>query len=50
MGGTGKTQVIKALISLFVRRNEAHRFAVVAPTGNAAANIGGSTYHSLLGI
>ena len=50
MGGTGKTQVIKALITLFLRRNEAHRFAVVAPTGNAAANIGGSTYHSLLGI
>ena len=50
MGGTGKTQVMKALITLFLRRNEAHRFAVVAPTGNAAANIGGSTYHSLLGI
>ena len=50
MGGTGKTQVIKALITWFMCRIEAHHFAVVAPTSNAAANIGGSTYHSLLGI
>ena len=50
MGGTGKTQVIKALISMFERRNESHRFIVVAPTGNAAASIGGTTYHSMFGI
>lgn len=50
MGGTGKSQVIKALISMFIKRNEAHRFVVVAPTGSAAALLNGSTYHSLLGI
>ena len=50
MGGTGKTQVIKALVSMFERRKESHRFIVVAPTGNAAASIGGTTYHSMFGI
>ena len=50
MGGTGKTQVIKALICMFERRNESHRFIVVAPTGNAAASVGGTTYHSKFGI
>src|SRR5271168_3809270 len=50
MGGTGKTQVIKALSCFFTQRNEAHRFAIVAPTGTAAALLGGSTYHSKSGI
>ena len=50
MGGTGKSQVIKALISFFQERNEMHRFLVVAPTGSAAALLNGSTYHSVLGI
>jgi hypothetical protein len=50
MGGTGKTQVIKALTNFFVQRKEAHRFIVVAPTGTAAALLGGSTYHSMFGI
>lgn len=50
MGGTGKSQVIKALIHFFNERNESHRFTVVAPTGTAAALLNGSTYHSLLGI
>src|SRR6266516_4951991 len=50
MGGTGKSQVIKALIQLFRERNESHRFVVLAPTGTAAALLGGSTYHSFLGI
>jgi hypothetical protein len=50
MGGTGKTQVIKALSSFFECRNEAHRFIIVAPTGTAAALLGGSTYHSMFGI
>ena len=31
MGGTGKTQVIKALISMFEQRHENHRFIVLAP-------------------
>ncbi len=50
MGGTGKSQVIKALMRLFKARNESHRFVVLGPTGTAAALLGGSTYHSFLGI
>ena len=50
MGGTGKSQVIKALSSFFEGRKEAHRFIIVAPTGRAAALLGGSTYHSMFGI
>ena len=50
MGGTGKSQVIKALSNFFTARNEAHRFIIVAPTGTAAALLGGSTYHSMFGI
>jgi hypothetical protein len=50
MGGTGKSQVIKALMCFFHERKEDHRFLVVAPTGAAAALLNGSTYHSVLGI
>ena len=50
MGGTGKSQVIKALKSFFAKRNEAHRILILAPTGTAAALLNGSTYHSVLGI
>ncbi len=37
MGGTGKTQVIRALIDMFEQKKESHRFLVLAPTGTAAA-------------
>ena len=50
MGRTGKSQVIKALSFFFETRREAHRFIIVAPTGSAAALLGGSTYHSMFGI
>jgi PIF1-like helicase len=50
MGGTGETQVIKALISMFDHRQENHRFIVLASTGTAAALLNGSTYHSIVGI
>src|SRR5882762_5575505 len=50
VGGTGKSRVIKALMSFFDRRKESHRFIVIAPTGTAAALLNGSTYHSILGI
>ena len=50
MGGTGKSQVLKALMELFKRKNESHRFIIVAPTGSAAALLGGSTYHYMFGI
>jgi hypothetical protein len=50
MGGTGKSQVIKALISFFEKRNETHHIMILAPTGSAASLLNGSTYHSVLGI
>ncbi|RXW14796.1 hypothetical protein EST38_g11058 [Candolleomyces aberdarensis] len=50
MGGTGKSQVIKALVAFFDRRQEPYRFVLLAPTGTAAALIGGTTYHSFLGF
>ncbi|KAJ3820792.1 hypothetical protein F5880DRAFT_1487394, partial [Lentinula raphanica] len=50
MGGTGKSQVIKAILKLFTLQERRYAIVVVAPTGNAAALLGGSTYHYLLGI
>ena len=50
MGGTEKSQVIKALMHFFKSRNEFHRFVVLAPTGTAAALLQGSTYYSFLGV
>ncbi|KAK0488095.1 hypothetical protein EDD18DRAFT_1360052 [Armillaria luteobubalina] len=50
MGGTGKSQVLKALIKFFEMQKEEHRIIIVAPTGSAAALLGGSTYHSVFGI
>ncbi|KAJ7301081.1 hypothetical protein DFH08DRAFT_670912, partial [Mycena albidolilacea] len=50
VGGTGKSQVIKALIKFFEDRDEGHRFIVLGPTGTSAALLNGSTYHSVLGI
>ena len=50
IGGTGKSRVLQTLSHFFAVRNELHRFVVVAPTGNAAALLGGSTYHYLFGI
>ena len=50
MGGTGKTQVLKAISKYFEDRQEAYRFIIVAPTGTAAALLSGSTYHSVFGI
>jgi hypothetical protein len=50
MGGTGKSQVLKALMSFFEQKKESHRFTVIAPTGSSAALLGGSTYHYMFGI
>ena len=50
MGGTGKSQVIRALISMFDKKQESHQFVILAPTGTAAALLNGSTYHSMLGV
>ena len=48
MGGTGKSQVIKALTSFFASRGERGRVMLLAPTGSAACLINGATYHSAL--
>ncbi|OKO97720.1 ATP-dependent DNA helicase PIF1 [Penicillium subrubescens] len=49
-GGTGKSQIIKAVVAgmnLIGRKDEV---VLMAPTGAAADNIGGNTYHTSLGI
>ena len=50
MVGTGKSQVIKALVKFFDARGKSYAFLLLAPTGSAASLIGGSTYHSALGF
>jgi len=50
MAGTGKSQIIQCLTEFFALRQQNHRLIITAPTGSAAALIGGSTYHSVLGI
>ena len=50
MGGTGKSQVIKALVNLFTQQKEEHIFLILAPTGSAATLLNGSTYHSVFDI
>ena len=50
MGGTGKSQVIKALLIFLEKKNEAHHFVILGPTGSSAALLNGSTYHSFLGL
>ncbi|KAI0351716.1 hypothetical protein OH77DRAFT_1498333 [Trametes cingulata] len=48
MAGTGKSEVLKALISFMEARNERGRLLVLAPTGSSACNVNGYTYHSAL--
>ena len=50
MAGTGKTQVLLALMHFFSFKNEAYHLVIMAPTGSAAALLGGSTYHYMFGI
>jgi hypothetical protein len=50
MGGTGKSQVINAMIEFFNRREESYRFIVLGPTGSVAALLNGSTYHSVFKV
>ena len=50
MAGTGKSTVIRVLTAFFVARKEAYRFVLMGSTGTSAALIGGSTYHSFLGL
>jgi primosomal protein N' len=41
MGGTGKTQVLKAIVEFFNATNQSGWLVVAAPTGTAAALLGG---------
>ncbi|KAJ7168099.1 DNA helicase Pif1 like protein, partial [Mycena crocata] len=50
MGGSGKSQVFKAITTFFDERKESYRYMVVAPTGATAALLKGSTYHSVFKI
>jgi len=50
MAGTGKSQVIKALMNFLHPEMNLTDLGVLAPTGTAAALLHGSTYHSILGV
>jgi len=50
MAGTGKSQVIKALTFFFKEIGQEGCLLLLAPTGSAASQINGHTYHSALGI
>ncbi|KAJ7089425.1 hypothetical protein C8R44DRAFT_560449, partial [Mycena epipterygia] len=43
MGGTGKSQVLKAISAFFVMRKEEYRYMVLGPTGSVVALLNGST-------
>ena len=49
-GGTGKSKVLKALVAFLSWIDLRHSIRMGAKTGSAAANIGGSTLHSLLSL
>lgn len=48
-GGTGKSQLIRAITVYFTETNRAHKLRKLAPTSVAAAEIEGMTVHSFLG-
>ena len=43
-------KLLKHFQYFFEKRNEAHRFVILGPTGTSAALLNGSTYHSFLGL
>ena len=47
-GGTGKSEVIKCVMAFLEDHRESHLFVLAAPTGSAACQIRGSTYHHVL--
>ena len=49
-GGTGKSQVIKAIIELHKRMKKRHTLKLCANTGTAAKHIEGSTTTTLFGL
>ncbi|KAJ5215235.1 uncharacterized protein N7498_001642 [Penicillium cinerascens] len=49
-GGTGKTQIPKAIEAALCIISRKHKIILTAPTGAAADNLGGNTYHTSLSI
>ena len=49
-GGVGKSQIIKGIVAGMDLINRKEEVILMAPTGAAADNIGGNTYHTSLGI
>jgi len=49
-GGTGKTRIIKAMAAIMSLLDRQHEIMLMAPTGCAADNIDGNTYHTSLGM
>ncbi|CAF1598294.1 unnamed protein product [Adineta ricciae] len=48
-GGTGKSQLIRAITAYFTETDRTHKLRKLAPTSVAAAEIEGMTIHSFLG-
>ncbi|KAJ3454832.1 hypothetical protein MRS44_013432 [Fusarium solani] len=49
-GGTGKSRIVDALREVFTARAQPHHLQVTGTSGSAAAQIGGTTLHSALGL
>jgi hypothetical protein len=49
-GGTGKTQIPKAIEAALYVLGQKHKIILTVPTGAAADNLGSNTYHTSLSI
>ena len=49
-GGTGKSQVIRAITAWFAKCNRANELLLTATTGSAAIKVAGCTVHSAIGM
>ena len=49
-GGTGKSQIVRAVVAAMILLGRLEEIMLMAPTGAAADNIDGNTYHTSLGI
>jgi ATP-dependent exoDNAse (exonuclease V) alpha subunit len=49
-GGTGKSRIIKAIVTAMRILKREHEVILMGPTGASADNIGGNTIHTALGM
>ncbi|KJZ69628.1 hypothetical protein HIM_10991 [Hirsutella minnesotensis 3608] len=49
-GGTGKSRIIDALKDVFAARNQPHLLQITGTSGSSAAQVGGTTIHSVCGL